>query len=816
MDYGQRLGQPVTALYAHTGARRGPNQLWRAIGGHHGWLVLALVLVMASTMPLAIQDIQWLDNVAILWPTALIAVVAGIVLANRQGRRAADLLAGVVLGAAGIFLVLGRVLPTWRRVGENSQALIGWAVQPFTGKAIANPIPHAVVVTFDRIVAFILQIIAWAQSGGSGQPEIDNRIFLFLLSVLTWGVTFYMAWAIYRGINPLAAVMPHGATLISLVVLGGQGGKYVVAFLVCAFLLVMRLHILALERRWNRSNVDYPSSVSIELFATGAVFIVLVAALSVVLPAAPQNVLAVKFWAFFNGPWSTLEANVGEAFTGVRHKVGGNAGTDLFLGGALSESANTTVMYITTDEPPPPDLPEEQLQAMGYSEPVHYFRGVAFTQYDGRGWGNDGKVKGRSRYGLPIGPDGEPIIDGAREVAQPRTEDRLPNQPINPSQPGAQKIVQQVEKIGARNAIMYAYDVPTQLDQPYTVRTLAGAQTRIDLKGSSKKYQVTSEVTSPTAPQLRSAGNAYPDWIGPFLQAPVVPSRVTDLAKQWTAQAATPYDKVRAIEDNLRKIPYSTDIAAPPGGRDAVDYFLFDAKQGYCEYYASAEVVMARSVGVPARLVSGYATTTYNRTKGAYEVDEADAHTWVQVYFPNLGWVDFEPTPINPAISRPEGANGDPAASAPFIENPREVGVQRPPLIDPRILVGAAAALLVAFFAFAVRRQWEAELTAEAMIALVYGRMCRYAGWFGQRRHAYETPLEYGYRIADRFTLVEEAVADRIRRIAVLFVLAQYAGKPLGDAEKQEAKKAWKSIRSRLWQLRRARVTSASSTDRAA
>lgn len=806
MDYGQPLGQPVTALYVGTASRRRSAQFWRALAGQYGWLVLALVVVMASCMPLAIQDIQWLDNVAILWPTALIAVVAGIVLANRQGRRAVDLLAGVILGAAGIFLVLGRVLPTWRRVGENTQALIAWIVQPFTGKAAANPIPHAVAVTFDRIVAFILQIISWAQSGGSGQPDIDNRIFLFLLSILTWGVTFYMAWALYRGVNPLAAIMPHGATLISLVVLGGQGSKFVVVFLVCAFLLVMRLHIMALERRWNRSNVDYPSSVSVELFATGAVFIVLVAALSVLLPAAPQNLLAVKFWAFFNGPWSTLEANVGEAFTGVRHKVGGNAGSDLFLGGSLSTSANTTVMYVTTDEPPPPDLPEEQLQAMGYSEPVHYFRGVAFTQYDGRGWGNDGKVKGRSHYGLPIAPDGEPIVDGAREVPQERTEDRLPNQPINPSPPGADKIVQQVEKVESRSAIMYAYDVPTQLDQPYTVHELGGAQTRIDLKGSSKKYQVVSEVLSPTAPQLRAAGTTYPDWIGPYLQLPSIPSRVADLAKQWTAQAATPYDKVHAIEENLRKIPYSTDIP-PPGGHDAVDYFLFDAKQGYCEYYASAEVVMARSVGVPARVVSGYATTTYNRTKGAYEVDEADAHTWVQVYFPNIGWVDFEPTPINPEINRPEGANGESEASAPFIENPREAGVQRPPLIDPKVLVGAAAVMLVAFFAFAIRRQWEAELTAEAMIALVYGRMCRYAGWFGQRRHAYETSLEYGYRIADRFALVEEAVADQIRRIAVLFVLAQYAGKPLGEAEKQEAKKAWKAVRGRLWQLRRARVS---------
>ncbi len=808
MDYGQQLHHsPIASIPAESGTRWSFLGLVSAIEHRYGWLVLTLAAIISFCTPLAIDDIQWLDNVGVLYPTAALAALAGVAFSARRGKRIVDISLGVLLGSAGIFLVLGRILPTWRRVWENSQAVVAWGTQVFTGQVVANPFPHMLGVAGQRLISFILQIISWWSTGGSGQPEIDNRIFLFLLAVVTWSITFYMTWALYRGINAIAAITPLGVVLITLVVLGGQGTRYVVVFLICAFLLVMRLHILSLQQIWDRRKVDYPSSVAIELFITGAVFTALIAVLAMVLPSAPQNVIAVKFWAFFNGPWSTVEANVGEAFTGVRHKVGGNAGTDLFLGGSISTRGNTIVMYVTTDEPAPPDLPEEQLQAMGYAEPVHYFRGVAFTQYDGHGWGNTGKVKARSHYGVAIGPDGEPVYQGMAPAPQERIEERLPTQPINALTQGAERVMQQVEQLQLHGNLMYAYDVPVQLDQPYTVHSVGGAQTRVDLKGSSKKYTVVSEVLTPTAPQLRTAPTNYPDWVETYRALPAVPGRVTDLAKQWTANAGNPYDRVMAIQENLRRIPYSTDVVAPPGGRDAVDYFLFDQKQGYCEYYASAMVVMARSVGVPARVASGYATTLYNRTKAAYEVDEADAHTWVQVYFQGIGWVDFEPTPINPALTRPEGAGAEGEQAAPVVESPKPVVVapRRVLPFDSRILVAAVVVVLLLFLAYAIRRQWEAELTANAMIALVYGRLCRQAGWYGQRRLAHETPLEYGYRVADRFALVAEPVADQIRRIVVLYVMSQYAQQPLGEPEKQEAKKAWRVIRSHLWQLRRAR-----------
>ena len=137
---------------------------------------------------------------------------------------------------------------------------------------------------------------------------------------------------------------------------------------------------------------------------------------------------------------------------------------------------------------------------------------------------------------------------------------------------------------------------------------------------------------------------------------PGVPDRVRALAIELTAPERTPYDRARAIESYLRTFPYTLDVPRPPVGRDVVDYFLFDLKKGYCDYYASSMVVLARAAGIPARLVIGYANGTYNLNSKRFVVTEADAHSWVEVYFPGIGWVTFEPTSGRPPLNRADAA----------------------------------------------------------------------------------------------------------------------------------------------------------------
>ena len=113
-------------------------------------------------------------------------------------------------------------------------------------------------------------------------------------------------------------------------------------------------------------------------------------------------------------------------------------------------------------------------------------------------------------------------------------------------------------------------------------------------------------------------------------------------------------------------IIYNESIPSPPVGRDPIDWVLFDHRQGYCNYYASAMIVMLRSLGIPARMAAGFAEGTYDAAQGAYMVTERDAHTWVEAYFPGYGWIEFEPTSAQTPLNR----DGD---NTPLENPPQEI-----------------------------------------------------------------------------------------------------------------------------------------------
>ncbi|MFQ5576509.1 MAG: DUF3488 and DUF4129 domain-containing transglutaminase family protein, partial [Anaerolineae bacterium] len=175
---------------------------------------------------------------------------------------------------------------------------------------------------------------------------------------------------------------------------------------------------------------------------------------------------------------------------------------------------------------------------------------------------------------------------------------------------------------------------------------------------ANEPYQVVSLVSQATQEQLRRDSGDYPNWITErYLQLPEgIPRRVFGLAEEITAQADTPYDKALAVETYLRKnITYNEGIAPPPRSRDKVDYILFDLKQAYCDYYATSMIVMLRSLGIPARLAAGFARgrpETLDNQERVYFVQNKDAHSWVEVFFPTYGWIEFEPTAAQPAIAR--------------------------------------------------------------------------------------------------------------------------------------------------------------------
>jgi transglutaminase-like putative cysteine protease len=253
------------------------------------------------------------------------------------------------------------------------------------------------------------------------------------------------------------------------------------------------------------------------------------------------------------------------------------------------------------------------------SEEASYWQTASYDRYTGDGWVRTGDA-GAYRGEL-AGPPGETRTLQQRVTA----EDTIS------VLPAAWKPVEITDSVASEATVTPQGNIrPGRSLQP------------------GESYGVTSRVPNATADDLRRAGTDYPDRVtDAYLQLPGSTSdRVRDLSAEVAGDAETPYDKAVAIERYLEsEKEYSLSVPAPSG--DVADTFLFEREAGYCTYYATTMVVMLRSQGVPARFVTGY---TPGEAVGDDErvVRGLNSHAWVEVYFPDVGWVRFDPTPAEP------------------------------------------------------------------------------------------------------------------------------------------------------------------------
>jgi transglutaminase-like putative cysteine protease len=171
----------------------------------------------------------------------------------------------------------------------------------------------------------------------------------------------------------------------------------------------------------------------------------------------------------------------------------------------------------------------------------------------------------------------------------------------------------------------------------------------LDPEHPINRYEATSDIAQPAPSQLRAAPDDYPpDILLNYLQLPRLDARIAPLARQVSAAADNNYDKAVAIETYLRtKFGYTLQLP-PAVPRDPVANFLFERKQGHCEYFASSMAVMLRTLGIPSRVVNGFRTGEFNDLTSQYLVRASSAHSWVEAYFPGYGWISFDPTPAAP------------------------------------------------------------------------------------------------------------------------------------------------------------------------
>lgn len=270
------------------------------------------------------------------------------------------------------------------------------------------------------------------------------------------------------------------------------------------------------------------------------------------------------------------------------------------------------------------DLSDELVMRVRSSAPAMW-KGIIFDRYDGTFWKGD--------------PSEPTELPGDVPFAYPIEFRSL----------GPRQLVSQTFYIESEQAnVVFAAGQPDAVwfDGGLSIDKLGSLRTDSTLSPGTV-YSVVSSRGSASPKELRETPEAaIPPNIQPYLQLPdSVPSRVKDLARRITAGDSNDYDRVRSIEAYLREnFRYSIDSPVPPEGQDAVDHFLFDTDVGFCEQFASATAVMLRTLGIPARVVAGYTPGEKNSFTGYHEVRASDAHTWVEVWFPRLGWYEFDPT----------------------------------------------------------------------------------------------------------------------------------------------------------------------------
>ncbi len=272
-----------------------------------------------------------------------------------------------------------------------------------------------------------------------------------------------------------------------------------------------------------------------------------------------------------------------------------------------------------------------------------YWRGVALSDFDGHSWSkprSEAVLQRRSDDGfdIPTSDEGEAHLTQHLRGADETIHYRVLMEPIGTNlfflAPQARTLNGNYDLVAADSG---------------------GAVYDLDTQHAVSRYEASSDLWKPAPETLQDAGHTYPAGIADtYLRLRAIDPRVRQLARQVTASDKTAFDKAAALENYLRtKYQYTLDLpqTAPA---DPIANFLFERRQGHCEYFASAMAVMLRSLGIPSRVVNGFHSEEFNDLTGNYVVRAKDAHSWVEAYFPGYGWQTFDPTPSD-AFTSAEG-----------------------------------------------------------------------------------------------------------------------------------------------------------------
>jgi transglutaminase-like putative cysteine protease len=769
-----------------------------------GWVTVICLVLMSLCVSWAYQTAQWVEGMAILQAVVLLGTFVGIVLAKSR--------------------VPGKL-------AHPLSFLAGWTWATYlTAQVLSRNAGIAQGPAVIELEAYFRAMFLIPFTEGA---TADNHVFLFLLSFLMWLLAYYAAWAVFRRQQVWWAIILWGAALlINMTYAQANLTIYLILFLLAALSLVVRTSLAIYEEEWRNAHVSYSSELISGFLRTGLMISFIVVLLAWVAPVALASRPLQPFWDRIGEPWRRFQEETSRIFEDLNYQ---NEPPLVYLGDRRMWFGGPVNLE---------DTPIADVEA----EAGRYWRVMVFHEYTGDGWTNtdpDIILIGENEQDLDV-PEldlraditqtvtllrdwttadaliaaaqplrsGLPLRASVTFLTAPEPETEEPTPTAEPTElPG--RATATARAAGEEEATESPSATPPPSPTPlppapgdpsaiYSQRSLfAGAS-----------YQVLSSLTGVDQESLREAGTDYPDWVvSRYLQLPEsLPERVRLLAEQLTEGLNSPYDKAVTIERTLRRIPYDDQIEGPGLRQDGVDYFLFEAQAGYCDYYASSMAVLLRAVGVPARYVRGYSEG--RSEDGIFHLLESDGHAWVEVYFPGYGWIEFEPTGGEPALVRPQSQDPEDSGAASnrnpvpperdlpipddfergldtLMPTPEpETFLQKVSKWAPYALVAAALAIVLITVLVALRRRQIAGLSVAERVyedlVMWVRRLLRIEPL------AHQTPNEFAGVVAQQVPRSQNAV----QQIASLYVQERFSGQPVSE---EEAEGAWGEARPAIW-----------------
>ena len=620
------------------------------------------------------QDLRWWD-----WPSAVIVILllltaSGRLVTTRWTDGLGVVLDYIVLGAI-LGMALGRSLYHPILVILTSLAygvlIIPWRLGVTLTRGIGWD--ERIYSMVGRVKSIVGQII--------NQTDVtDSFLFILLMACLFWILSVNAGYVLTRYANAWRIILPAGLTVMVIhyyhncpVVNLRQcvnidvrhGSNFIAVYLLLSLLLLARIYYIRQTRSWRQRHTFIHSDVNFDMMRVTIIAVVILMALAWTAPAFGNKLFD------DGGPLKSLNQTFHSAsqffshvFASLRFSVGPAAeyfskGMQLGRG---SEISYTMVLQVNAPQP-------------SSSGGNYYWQARVYDRYENGGW--------TSNYPFTNSVKAQEAILSTLAIK------------------GRQVATFQFYAYKNLGLLLFPAQV-VSVSRPVTVymnRTPEGVPdvALLELENelfSGERYQVFSASSAVTERELRDAGVDYPEWVlQQYLQLPAeITPRTHALAQEISEGLTNPYDISKAITDYLREnITYSRVIPPLPVNQEILDWFLFDLKEGFCNYYASAEVILLRSLGIPARMVVGYAqgdSATAQPTPGlmpefrepygpqVYQVRDKDAHAWPQVYFPDIGWIEFEPTSSIRQIFRPSGEELPPSEPvtapqlAPFVDRP--------------------------------------------------------------------------------------------------------------------------------------------------